>query len=172
DGGGGQKRGGRMGTAAQHGRLAPGLLVRRAGFVTPVTTRSPAHIPAARLPDWAHLVRTSMRAAAVRQLAVRMPRALHPSAPAKAVGRRQARADIVGCHAAGGHRGRGGGQRYDTAAAGMFAPEVLGPAVDRLAELAGGGRALEFAIGTGRVAIPLAQRGVPVTGIELSRPMI
>jgi SAM-dependent methyltransferase len=63
-------------------------------------------------------------------------------------------------------------QAYDTPGTGMFAPEVLGPAVDRLAELAGDGRALEFAIGTGRVAIPLAQRGVPVTGIELSRPMI
>jgi SAM-dependent methyltransferase len=63
-------------------------------------------------------------------------------------------------------------QAYDTPGTGMFAPDVLGPAVDRLAELAGGGRALEFAIGTGRVAIPLAQRGVPVTGIELSRPMI
>jgi SAM-dependent methyltransferase len=61
---------------------------------------------------------------------------------------------------------------YDTPGSGMFAPEVLGPAVDRLAELAGGGRALEFAIGTGRVAIPLAERGVPVTGIELSQPMI
>ena len=61
---------------------------------------------------------------------------------------------------------------YDTPGTGMFAPEVLGPAVDRLAGLAGGGRALEFAIGTGRVAVPLAQRGVPVTGIELSRPMI
>src|SRR5215471_5143582 len=61
---------------------------------------------------------------------------------------------------------------YDTPAEGMFAPEVLGPAVDRLAELAGDGRALEFAIGTGRVAIPLAARGVPVTGIELSQPMI
>jgi SAM-dependent methyltransferase len=54
----------------------------------------------------------------------------------------------------------------------MFAPEVLGPTVDRLARLAGGGRALEFAVGTGRVAIPLAERGVSVTGIELSRPMI
>jgi SAM-dependent methyltransferase len=55
----------------------------------------------------------------------------------------------------------------------MFAPEVTGPAVDRLAGLAGdGGRALEFAIGTGRIAVPLAERGVPVTGIELSRPMI
>jgi SAM-dependent methyltransferase len=62
--------------------------------------------------------------------------------------------------------------RYDTPGTGMFAPDVLGPAVDRLARLAGGGRALEFAIGTGRVAIPLAERGVPVTGIELSRPMI
>ncbi|MEE6258148.1 class I SAM-dependent methyltransferase [Plantactinospora sonchi] len=54
----------------------------------------------------------------------------------------------------------------------MFAPEVLEPAVDRLAELAGGGAALEFAIGTGRVAVPLAERGVPVTGIELSEPMV
>jgi len=63
-------------------------------------------------------------------------------------------------------------QQYDTADSGMFAPEVLGPAVDRLAELAGRGRALEFAIGTGRVAIPLTGRGVPVTGIELSSPMI
>ncbi|MCC5580954.1 class I SAM-dependent methyltransferase [Microtetraspora sp. AC03309] len=54
----------------------------------------------------------------------------------------------------------------------MFAPEVLGPTVDRLVELAGGGQALEFAIGTGRVAGPLPERGVPVTGIELSRPMI
>ncbi|MEU4676987.1 class I SAM-dependent methyltransferase [Micromonospora sp. NPDC023737] len=63
-------------------------------------------------------------------------------------------------------------ERYDTPGTGMFAPEVIEPAVDRLAELADGGRALEFAIGTGRVAIPLAQRGIPVTGVELSRPMI
>jgi SAM-dependent methyltransferase len=63
-------------------------------------------------------------------------------------------------------------QRYDTPGTGMFAPEVLGPTVDRLAEFADGGQALEFAIGTGRVAVPLAGRGVPVTGIELSRPMI
>ena len=63
-------------------------------------------------------------------------------------------------------------QRYDTSGAGMFATEVLGPTVERLAELAGNGRALEFAIGTGRVAVPLAHHGVPVTGIELSRPMI
>jgi SAM-dependent methyltransferase len=63
-------------------------------------------------------------------------------------------------------------QGYDTPGTGMFAPGVLGPAVDRLAELAGDGRALEFAIGTGRVAVPLAERGVAVTGIELSQPMI
>jgi hypothetical protein len=63
-------------------------------------------------------------------------------------------------------------RRYDTPGTGMFAAEVLGPTVDRLAGLAGDGRALEFAIGTGRVAVPLAQRGVPVTGIELSHPMI
>ncbi len=63
-------------------------------------------------------------------------------------------------------------RRCDTPGSGMFAPEVLGPAVDRLAELAGGGRALEFAIGTGRVAVPLAERGVPVAGIELSPAMI
>jgi len=53
----------------------------------------------------------------------------------------------------------------------MFAPEVLGPTVDRLAELAGDGRALEFAIGTGRVAVPLAQRGRPSPALS-SRPMI
>jgi len=61
---------------------------------------------------------------------------------------------------------------YDTPGTGMFAPEVLGPTVDRLAALAGDGRALEFAIGTGRVAIPLRERGVRVSGIELSVPMI
>jgi SAM-dependent methyltransferase len=62
--------------------------------------------------------------------------------------------------------------RYDTPGTGMFATDVLRPAVDRLAGLASGGRALEFAIGTGRMAVPLAERGVPVTGIELSQPMI
>ena len=61
---------------------------------------------------------------------------------------------------------------YDAASAQMFAPEVLDPAVDFLARLAGDGPALEFAVGTGRVAIPLAARGVPVTGIDLSKPMV
>lgn len=61
--------------------------------------------------------------------------------------------------------------RYDDDSA-MFSAEVLGPTVDVLAELAGDGAALEFAPGTGRVAVPLLDRGVPVTGIELSQPMV
>lgn len=60
---------------------------------------------------------------------------------------------------------------YDESSAFMFDPEVLDPAVDLLVGLAGDGAALELAIGTGRVAIPLADRGVPVSGIELSQPM-
>ncbi len=53
----------------------------------------------------------------------------------------------------------------------MFDPAVVSAAVDFLAELAGGGRALELGIGTGRIALPLAERGVHVHGIELSRAM-
>jgi SAM-dependent methyltransferase len=53
----------------------------------------------------------------------------------------------------------------------MFDPAVVGPTVDFLADLAGSGRALELGIGTGRIALPLAERGVPVHGIELSRAM-
>jgi len=54
----------------------------------------------------------------------------------------------------------------------MFAPEIIESTVNRLVELSNGGRVLEFAIGTGRIAIPLFQRGISVTGIELSKPMI
>jgi Methyltransferase domain len=61
---------------------------------------------------------------------------------------------------------------YDADAAAMFAPGVIGPAVDVLQDLAGGGAALEFAIGTGRVALPLSARGVAVSGIEYSHAMI
>jgi SAM-dependent methyltransferase len=61
---------------------------------------------------------------------------------------------------------------YDTPGTGMFSPDVLGPTVERLAELAKGGQALEFAIGTGRVAVPLREMGIPVTGIEASPAMI
>ena len=62
--------------------------------------------------------------------------------------------------------------RYDDEAAGLFEPEALDPVVDFLAELAGNGHALELGIGTGRVALPLAQRGVQVHGIELSTAMV
>jgi SAM-dependent methyltransferase len=62
--------------------------------------------------------------------------------------------------------------RYDDAESPMFSPEVLGPTVDVLAELAGGRPALELAIGTGRVALPLSERGVRVHGIELSEAMV
>ncbi|MFI5610076.1 class I SAM-dependent methyltransferase [Amycolatopsis sp. NPDC051903] len=62
-------------------------------------------------------------------------------------------------------------QRYDTPGVGMFSPDVLGPTLV-LAALADGGRVLEFAVGTGRVAVPLAALGVPVTGVELSRAML
>ena len=60
---------------------------------------------------------------------------------------------------------------YDEVNAGLSAPEILGPMVDLLVGLAGDGRALEFAIGTGRVALPLAARGIDVQGIELSPHM-
>jgi SAM-dependent methyltransferase len=61
---------------------------------------------------------------------------------------------------------------YDATVAERFQPEDLDPTVDRLAELAGDGPALELAIGTGRVALPLSERGVPVSGIELSPHMV
>jgi hypothetical protein len=61
---------------------------------------------------------------------------------------------------------------YDADEAAMFDPEVLEPAVAFLAELAGDGPALEFAIGTGRVALPLAARGIRVSGIDLSPSMV
>lgn len=61
---------------------------------------------------------------------------------------------------------------YDNPDLLMNSAEVLDPTVDFLADLAGSGRALEFAIGTGRVAVPLWRRGVQVHGIELSEPMV
>jgi hypothetical protein len=54
-------------------------------------------------------------------------------------------------------------QSYDTPGARMFTADVLNPTVDRLAELAANRRALEFAIGSGRVAVPLSERGISVT---------
>jgi len=61
--------------------------------------------------------------------------------------------------------------RYDESAADMFDPAVVDPVVDFLVGLARSGRALELGIGTGRIALPLAQRGVPIHGIELSQAM-
>ena len=62
--------------------------------------------------------------------------------------------------------------RYDDASWSMFDPEVIRPTVDMLAALAGDGPALEFAIGTGRIALPLAERGVRVAGIDNSEAML
>ncbi len=61
---------------------------------------------------------------------------------------------------------------YDDDESEMFAPQVIDETVGLLAELAGKGRALELAIGTGRIALPLAARGVPVHGIDMSRAMV
>jgi len=62
--------------------------------------------------------------------------------------------------------------RYDEDSAEQSRREVLEPAVDFLTVLAGDGAALEFGIGTGRVALPLGERGVRVHGIDVSEPMI
>jgi SAM-dependent methyltransferase len=62
--------------------------------------------------------------------------------------------------------------RYDESAAEMFDPAVVEPAVSFLAALAGDGAALELGVGTGRIALPLAARGVPVHGIDLSAAMV
>jgi SAM-dependent methyltransferase len=61
---------------------------------------------------------------------------------------------------------------YDAIYAAGYERAVLDPMVDLLVELAGGGAALEFAVGTGRVALALSARGVPVQGIELSPHMV
>src|SRR5207247_7801816 len=61
---------------------------------------------------------------------------------------------------------------YDEDAASMYEPALLESTVSFLADLAGAGRALEFGIGSGRVALPLTRRGVPVAGIELSNAMV
>ena len=62
--------------------------------------------------------------------------------------------------------------RYDESSSEMFDSAVVDPAVDFLVELAGRGRALELGIGTGRIALPLSQRGVPVHGIDMSKAMV
>jgi SAM-dependent methyltransferase len=62
--------------------------------------------------------------------------------------------------------------RYDDSEGEMFDAAVIEQTVDFLAELEAGGRALEFGIGTGRIALPLSQRGVPVHGIDMSKAMV
>jgi SAM-dependent methyltransferase len=62
--------------------------------------------------------------------------------------------------------------RYDQSSAEMFEAGAIDPVVDLLVELAGSGRALELGIGTGRIALPLARRGVPVHGIDMSEAMV
>jgi len=71
-----------------------------------------------------------------------------------------------------GHFGERVAARYDESSADHFEPSVVEPAVEVLAGLAGDGRALELGIGTGRIALPLAARGVAVHGIDLSRAMV
>lgn len=61
---------------------------------------------------------------------------------------------------------------YDGSVAPAFTPQVVNPAVERLAGLAAGSACLEFAIGTGRIALPLRRLGLAVDGIEYSQDMI
>jgi SAM-dependent methyltransferase len=63
-------------------------------------------------------------------------------------------------------------ERYDADSAEMFDPAIVEPTVSFLADLAGDGAALELGIGTGRIALPLAKRGVRVHGIDLSEAMV
>jgi SAM-dependent methyltransferase len=70
------------------------------------------------------------------------------------------------------HFGEPVAARYDESSADMFEPAVVDPVVDFLADLAGRGAALELGIGTGRIALPLARRGVRVHGIDLSGAMV
>ncbi|GAB2598179.1 methyltransferase [Paractinoplanes abujensis] len=71
-----------------------------------------------------------------------------------------------------GYFGEAVARTYDDAAGAEFDPVVIARTADVLADLVEGGSALEFAVGTGRVAVPLAERGVTVRGIDLSRAMV
>jgi SAM-dependent methyltransferase len=70
------------------------------------------------------------------------------------------------------HFGERVAARYDASAADLFEPAAVDPVVDFLADLAGHGAALELGIGTGRIALPLARRGIRVHGIDLSEAMV
>ena len=62
--------------------------------------------------------------------------------------------------------------RYDEAVSDRYTTEAIFPAVDVLAGLASGGAAVEFAVGTGRLALPLAASGTAVFGIDFSEAML
>jgi SAM-dependent methyltransferase len=70
------------------------------------------------------------------------------------------------------HFGEAVAARYDESSSDMFAPAAVEQVVDFLVPLAGHGAALELGIGTGRIALPLAARGVRVHGIDLSEAMV
>jgi len=70
------------------------------------------------------------------------------------------------------HFGEQVAARYDDSTRTVSEPEVVEPMVSFLAGLAGAGAALELGIGTGRIALPLSARGVPVHGIDLSAAML
>jgi SAM-dependent methyltransferase len=70
------------------------------------------------------------------------------------------------------HFGEQVAERFDERYAHLAEPAVVDPIVDFVAEVAGDGAALEFGVGTGRIALPLAERGVQVHGIELSEAMV
>ncbi len=70
------------------------------------------------------------------------------------------------------HFGERVAARYDESLPDMFRPDVLKPTIDFLAELSGSGPVLELGIGTGRVALPLVERGICVCGIDLSPTMV
>jgi SAM-dependent methyltransferase len=62
--------------------------------------------------------------------------------------------------------------RYDNELGRWGDADVVQAAIDFLANLADGGAVLELGIGTGRIALPLAARGIPVHGIDLSEAMV
>lgn len=70
------------------------------------------------------------------------------------------------------HFGEWIAQHYETLWPELFDPDFVEPTVDFLADLARTGAALEFGVGTGRIAVPLCRRGISVHGIELSQAMI
>ncbi len=100
---------------------------------------------------------------------------LFPGSAGTTLGERRRCDDSLVAPGASGYDGFFGddvASSYDAGAVEMFDPAVVDPVLDVLARLAGTGRALELAIGTGRIALPLAARGVPVAGIDDSEAMV